>query len=308
MTIMMKAQLPTFRHVAIQRRLIVRMTTLNFEFLEFSLVFFFSSFVQKEPLISFICDIRKRSLHLSLSSILAWFNLSYTAQYFFLRLVYFRASVEIVPSAEYFVNPKNPILKYIDFLLPILEPSLNQIRLWASYLSSQSQHSSIPQRFTSKSLPRMDRKEADTANLMDSSYAGFWKTEITGVDEPRLRKAYSIPSSVKLRFDMKDKGAVVHENEHEVCVYEDMFEAGFRFPFPESGEGDAPLSLDSSYSIGPQCLVDLFYLRDSLANGSWRGTQSLGLRVFEDIQINKESQILSSSLTSKVARKLNSFY
>jgi hypothetical protein len=24
---------------------------------------------------------------------------------------------------------------------------------------------------------------------------------------------------------------VVHENEHEVCVYEDMFEAGFRFSF-----------------------------------------------------------------------------
>jgi hypothetical protein len=67
---------------------------------------------------------------------------------------------------------------------------------------------------------------------MDSSYAGFWKTKIIGVDEPRLRKAYSIPSFVKLRFDTKDKSAVVHENEHEVCVYEDMFEAGFRFPFP----------------------------------------------------------------------------
>jgi hypothetical protein len=78
----------------------------------------------------------------------------------------------------------------------------------------------------------MDRKEIDTVNLMDTSYLGFWKTEITGADEPRLRKAYSIPSSVKLRFDTKDKGAVVCENEHEVCVYEDMLEAGFKFLFP----------------------------------------------------------------------------
>jgi hypothetical protein len=67
---------------------------------------------------------------------------------------------------------------------------------------------------------------------MDTSYPRLWKTEITGANEPQLHKAYSIPSSVKLRFDMKDKGAVVHENEHEVCVCEDMFEAGFKFPFP----------------------------------------------------------------------------
>ena len=77
----------------------------------------------------------------------------------------------------------------------------------------------------------MGRKEADTIGLMDTFYPGFWKTEMSGVDEPQLRKAYSIPSSVKLHFNTKDKGPVVHENEHEVCVYEDMFEACFRFPF-----------------------------------------------------------------------------
>jgi hypothetical protein len=37
---------------------------------------------------------------------------------------------------------------------------------------------------------------------------------------------------VKLRFDIKDEGALVREDEHEICVYEDMFEAGFRLPFP----------------------------------------------------------------------------
>jgi hypothetical protein len=37
---------------------------------------------------------------------------------------------------------------------------------------------------------------------------------------------------VRLRFDMKNEGALVRENKHKICVYEDMFEAGFRFPFP----------------------------------------------------------------------------
>jgi hypothetical protein len=77
----------------------------------------------------------------------------------------------------------------------------------------------------------MGRKEADTVNLVDTSYLGFWTTEIICVDEPRLRKAYSIPSSVKLYFDTKDTGVVVREDEHEVCVYKDMFEAGFRVSF-----------------------------------------------------------------------------
>ena len=57
----------------------------------------------------------------------------------------------------------------------------------------------------------MDHKEADTTDLMDTSYPRFWKTNITGADEPRLRKAYPILSSIKLRFDTKDKGAVVRE-------------------------------------------------------------------------------------------------
>jgi hypothetical protein len=68
---------------------------------------------------------------------------------------------------------------------------------------------------------------------VDTSYLGLWITNITCADKPRLHEAYSISSSVKLCFDTKNKGAMVHENEHEVYVYEDMFEAGFRFPFPK---------------------------------------------------------------------------
>jgi hypothetical protein len=78
----------------------------------------------------------------------------------------------------------------------------------------------------------MGRKEADTVDLVDTSHLGFWTTEITDADEPQLRKAFSIPSSVKLYFDTKDTGVAVREDEHEVCVYKDMFEAGFRFSFP----------------------------------------------------------------------------
>jgi hypothetical protein len=38
---------------------------------------------------------------------------------------------------------------------------------------------------------------------------------------------------VKLRFATENEGAMVRKDEHGICVYEDMFEAGFRFPFPK---------------------------------------------------------------------------
>ena len=78
----------------------------------------------------------------------------------------------------------------------------------------------------------MGRKESDATEATDTSYPRLWRTKITCADEPRLRKAYSIPSFVKLRFDTKNEGAMVRENEHVVRIYEDMFEAGFRLPFP----------------------------------------------------------------------------
>jgi hypothetical protein len=78
----------------------------------------------------------------------------------------------------------------------------------------------------------MGQKESDAAEDIDTSYPELWRTKITCADEPRLHKVYSIPSSVKLRFDTRNKGAMVCENEHEICVYKDMFEVGFQFPFP----------------------------------------------------------------------------
>ena len=78
----------------------------------------------------------------------------------------------------------------------------------------------------------MGRIEIDDADAVDTSYPRFWKTELTCTKEPRLCRIYSIPSLVKLCFNTKDKGTVVHEDKHKVCVYKDMFEAGFRFLFP----------------------------------------------------------------------------
>jgi hypothetical protein len=78
----------------------------------------------------------------------------------------------------------------------------------------------------------MSQKETDIADLLGDSYPGSWRSEITSMDEARLRSSYSILSSITLRFAAKKNGATVKDGMHEVCVYEDMFKAGFRFPFP----------------------------------------------------------------------------
>jgi hypothetical protein len=78
----------------------------------------------------------------------------------------------------------------------------------------------------------MSQKEDDIVGLLGDSYPGSWRSEITSADEARLRSLYSIPSSITLQFATKNTGATVQDDTHEVCVYEDMFKAGFRFPFP----------------------------------------------------------------------------
>jgi hypothetical protein len=78
----------------------------------------------------------------------------------------------------------------------------------------------------------MSHKEDDIAGLLGDLYLSSWRYEITSADEARLRSSYSIPSSITLRFATKNTGVTVQDDTHEVCVYEDMFKAGFRFPFP----------------------------------------------------------------------------
>jgi hypothetical protein len=150
-----------------------------------------------------------------------------------LRTVYFRASVETIPSADYFVNPEIPFSKYLNFLLPILEPSLNILRRWTFLLSPQSENSPNLLNSNLEDCANMGRKESDATKETDTFYPGLWRTKTTCADEPQLREKYSIPTSVRLRFGTENEGAMVRKDEHEICVYEDMFETGFRFPFPK---------------------------------------------------------------------------
>ena len=77
----------------------------------------------------------------------------------------------------------------------------------------------------------MGRKDVDD-DIPGNIYSALWNTKITGADKPRLRLAYSILNSVKLPFDTRDSDIVVRVEENKVYVSEDMFEVGFKFPFP----------------------------------------------------------------------------
>jgi hypothetical protein len=94
-------------------------------------------------------------------SIQVWFRLGQTTQYFFLRAMYFRASVEIVPSAEPFVDPYNPILKYLNFLLPVFEPSLGHLCLWVTHLLIQQGYPLIPRKLVPELLYLVGRNDGD---------------------------------------------------------------------------------------------------------------------------------------------------
>jgi hypothetical protein len=139
----------------------------------------------------------------------------------------------VVPSVDYFVNPEIPLSKYLEFLLPILEPSLNVLRQWTFLLSSRPGHSPNSGDYSLRDFTNMGRNESDVAQETDTFYPGLWRTKTTRADESQLREKYSIPTSVQLRFGSENEGAMVRNDEHEICVYEDMFEIGFRLPFPK---------------------------------------------------------------------------
>jgi hypothetical protein len=141
--------------------------------------------------------------------------------------------VSVIPPVDYFVNPELPLSQYLEFLLPILEPSLNVLRRWTFLLSPRPGHSSNFGGYNPKEFTRMGRKESNVVQETDTFYPGSWRTKTTCADESQLREKYSIPSSMQLRFGSEDEGAMVRSDEHEVCVYEDMFEIGFQLPFPK---------------------------------------------------------------------------
>jgi hypothetical protein len=67
---------------------------------------------------------------------------------------------------------------------------------------------------------------------MGESFPALWKSNLTRVDEARIRRSCFIPVSVNFHFDEAQSGAMVNTEEDEVCLYETMFRTGFRLPFP----------------------------------------------------------------------------
>ena len=135
----------------------------------------------------------------------------------------------------------------------------------------------------------MGRKDGD-ANILGNTYSAIWKIKITAVDKSRLRWVYSIPFSIKLRFDNEDKGVVVHAKENEVCVYEDMFEAGFRLPFSRVVRELLHYLHVAPHQLAPNAWRIFFACVGTAAESSRRREWSHGQRIPEDLQTCKEPE------------------
>jgi hypothetical protein len=70
----------------------------------------------------------------------------------------------------------------------------------------------------------------DTDGLGDA-HPALWEAKLTSADEHRIRAECYVPKFIKIRFDEAKSGAVVRSDCHEVCVYEAMFQTGFRLSF-----------------------------------------------------------------------------
>ena len=76
----------------------------------------------------------------------------------------------------------------------------------------------------------MTKDGIDSDGLGDS-HPALWESKLSAMDEPRVRAECHIPYYMKIHFDTENSGAVVRSDTHEVCLYEEMFKAGFRLPF-----------------------------------------------------------------------------
>jgi hypothetical protein len=74
-------------------------------------------------------------------------------------------------------------------------------------------------------------KDGDDSDGLGEAHPALWKSMLSRADERRVRFECHIQKFVKLRFDEEQSGVVVRSDCHEICVYETMFQAGFRLPF-----------------------------------------------------------------------------
>jgi hypothetical protein len=76
-----------------------------------------------------------------------------------------------------------------------------------------------------------DGEDVSNPSPSNAFHANYWRLMMKSREEPLLRRAYAIPSSVVLRFPDPGKGVGVIDIFHEVCVYENKFKASLRLPF-----------------------------------------------------------------------------
>lgn len=77
-------------------------------------------------------------------SSLAYFYSNHFSQYYILRVVFFRVLLKSLPSIEAFVNLNSLVLKYLDFLLPLIELAVDLLRLTVTHLLIQRVYPCIP--------------------------------------------------------------------------------------------------------------------------------------------------------------------
>jgi hypothetical protein len=77
----------------------------------------------------------------------------------------------------------------------------------------------------SNNLPIVDVHKEDIE--FEVLHGGSWWSILMERDMARLRDKYSIPESMVLRPFGANKGVIVDHKCHEVCLYEEMFKAGF---------------------------------------------------------------------------------
>ena len=86
------------------------------------------------------------STALPLSSIfsLACLHPNNFSQYYFLRVIFCRVSVDQVPLIEFFVGLDSPMLKYLDFLLLLVKLEVDHLWLSVTHLLIQQGYLYIP--------------------------------------------------------------------------------------------------------------------------------------------------------------------
>lgn len=154
------------------------------------------------------------------------------SQHYFLRVVFLRVSVESIPSAEPFVSPNSPVLDYLHFLLPLIEPAVGRLQLSVTHLLIQGSYPCIPRLLVLSLLYIMGHNDGSDSDGMGDSYLALSRSALTLVDKAWIRGNCFIPLLVNLWFNEAQNGAVLREDVHEVCLYEAMFRARLRLLFP----------------------------------------------------------------------------